>query len=145
MWDLFISHAWEDKETVARPLAKALRQAGLSVWYDEFTLTLGDSLRSSIERGIAESRYGVVILSPHFFAKNWPQRELDGLHTREMRAGKTILPIFHCLTPQDLERSAPMLADKLSVSTTKGLNIVVQEILRVVRSRQSQPSLGLPS
>ena len=84
MWDVFISHAWEDKETVARPLAHALSQAGLSVWYDELTLTLGDGLRRSIDRGLAESRYGVVILSPQFFAKSWPQRELDGLTTREI-------------------------------------------------------------
>jgi tetratricopeptide (TPR) repeat protein len=133
MWDVFISHAWEDKETVARPLAHALSKAGISVWYDEFTLTLGDSLRRSIDRGLAESRYGLVILSQHFFAKGWPQRELDGLTTREIGSGKVILPVWHKLTRKDVEDFSPTLADKLSVSTTAGLDIVVQEILKVVR------------
>ena len=84
-WDVFISHAWEDKETIARPLAKALEAKGLKVWFDEFTLTVGDRLRRSIDRGLAGCRYGIVILSPHFFAKEWPQKELDGLVQRENR------------------------------------------------------------
>jgi formylglycine-generating enzyme required for sulfatase activity len=132
-WDVFISHAWEDKEDIARPLAEALREAGLRVWYDEFTLTLGDSLRRSIDRGLAQSRYGVVILSPNFFAKEWPQRELDGLVTREVSSGKTILPIWHNVTWEDVRRFSPTLADKLAVSTAKGLDAVVEEILRALR------------
>lgn len=78
MWDVFISHASEDKEAVVRPMAAALVQAGLRVWYDEFTLTLGDGLRESIDRGLAQSRYGIVVLSPSFFGKRWPQQELSG-------------------------------------------------------------------
>lgn len=78
-YDLFISHASEDKESVVEPLFKRFRQAGLRVWYDRFTLRLGDSLRESIDRGLRSSRYGVVVLSPSFFAKRWPRRELDGL------------------------------------------------------------------
>lgn len=132
-WDVFISHAWEDKEDIARPLAGALRRAGLRVWYDEFTLTLGDSLRRSIDRGLAQSRYGVVILSPHFFAKEWTQYELDGLVEREVRSGKTILPVWHGVTGEDVRRFSPTLANKLAVSTTKGLDVVVEEILRALR------------
>ena len=78
-WDLFLSHASEDKEDVARPLHKLLVGKGLRVWYDEMTLSLGDSLRRKIDEGLANSRYGLVILSPSFFAKEWPQKELDGL------------------------------------------------------------------
>ena len=65
-WDVFISHATEDKEAIARPLADALRDGGLRVWYDEFSLTLGDSLRQSIDRGLARSLFGVVVVSPSF-------------------------------------------------------------------------------
>ena len=82
-WDAFISHASEDKEFV-RPLADALRARHLSIWYDEFTLLLGDSLRRSIDRGLARSKYGIVILSKKFFEKEWPQKELDGLVAREV-------------------------------------------------------------
>ena len=68
-WDLFICHATEDKEPFVKELAEALRAEGLRVWYDEFTLGLGDSIRRSIDHGLASSSYGVVVLSPHFFAK----------------------------------------------------------------------------
>ena len=80
-WDVFISHAGEDKDQVARPLAKQLTALGVRVWYDEAALTLGDSLNRSIDAGLSRSRFGVVILSRHFFEKEWPQRELDGLVT----------------------------------------------------------------
>lgn len=72
MWDAFISHASEDKESIAEPIAKALTQRGYKVWYDSFCLKLGDNLRKSIDEGLSRSRYGVVILSPSFFAKKWP-------------------------------------------------------------------------
>ena len=68
-WDVFISHASEDKEAIARPLAEALEGRGLLVWFDEFTLAVGDSLRRSIDHGLANSRFGIVILSPFFLKR----------------------------------------------------------------------------
>jgi predicted nucleotide-binding protein len=76
---VFISHASEDKESAARPLGEALVQLGYQVWYDEYVLNVGDSLSEEIDRGLAECDFGVVILSPSFFQKNWPRRELSGL------------------------------------------------------------------
>jgi hypothetical protein len=143
MWDVFISHAAEDKEDIARRLAEALTDAGLRVWYDDFTLRLGDSLSRSIDRGLAESRYGIVILSPYFFAKEWPQKELNGLTVREVSSGKIILPIWHKVSRAEVERFSPTLADKLSVSTDKGFDVVVREIISVLqeepRGRKPQP------
>lgn len=133
-WDVFICHAREDKDDIARPLACALDQEGLKVWYDEFTLTLGDSLRRKIDYGLARSRYGAVILSPHFFAKEWPQRELDGFAAREDGGEKVILPIWHKLTRDYIANFSPTLADKVGVATDKGLETVAREILRVVRA-----------
>jgi hypothetical protein len=69
-WDVFISHASEDKEDFVRLLAERLRTHGLRVWYDDFTLTVGDSLRRSIDRGLARSRYGIVVISPNFLRKD---------------------------------------------------------------------------
>ena len=83
-WDVFICHASEDKDDLVRPLAKALQAQDLKVWYDEFSLTLGDSLRRTIDLGLATSKYGIIVLSPDFFAKEWPQWELDGLCAREL-------------------------------------------------------------
>jgi len=123
MWDLFISHASEDKDDVVRPLAQKLRDAGLMVWFDEQTLRLGDSLRRKIDEGLAESTFGVVVLSPHFFAKEWPTRELDELFSREEAGGKVILPVWHNVNRGDVARRSPLAASKLAVSTSRGLDV----------------------
>ena len=136
MWDVFVSHAWEDKESIARPLANELKKVGLTVWYDEFSLALGDSLRRSIDNGLKESRYGIVILSPAFFSKKWPQKELDGLVARETENQKIILPVWHNVKYEDVVKYSPTLADKLAVSTTEGLTTVVREILQVVNKNR---------
>ena len=132
MWDIFIGHASEDKDAVVRPLAERLRSLGLEVWYDEFTLLLGDSLRQSIDHGLANSRFGIVVLSPDFLAKNWPKKELDGLFSRETEGEKVILPVWHNIDQAELSKHSPMMADRLAVSTSKGLDSVVKEIMRVV-------------
>jgi len=132
-WDVFISHASEDKDDIARPLANALEGAGVAVWYDEFSLRLGDSLRQSIDRGLSGSRYGAVILSPHFFEKHWPQQELNGLATREVGGRKVILPIWHRVRFEDVRNYSPTLADRIAVSTVEGLDKVVQKIVEAIR------------
>ena len=71
VFDVFISHTSEDKDEVVRPLATALRDAGLKVWYDEFELRIGDSLRRKIDKGLASSRFGVVVLSQDFFGRGY--------------------------------------------------------------------------
>jgi len=94
-YDLFISHASEDKDALVRPLAKALSEFGLRVWYDEFTLSIGDSLSKAIDKGLADSQFGLVVLSPSFLKKGWPDYELRGLLAREIGSRKVILPIWH--------------------------------------------------
>lgn len=111
-WDLFISHASEDKQSIVEPLAKALAKFGLRVWYDKFTLKLGDSLSRSVSKGIARSKYGLVVLSPAFFKKNWPAWELSGLTARELAGGKVILPIWHRVSRSKVLAFSPPLADK---------------------------------
>jgi len=132
-WDLFICHASEDKEEVVRPLVNALIAVGFSVWYDEFTLTLGDSLRRSIDKGLAQSRYGLVILSQNFFKKNWPQTELDGLAARERDRKKVILPVWHKINREYVLKFSPTLADRVAVLTEEGINKVVKEVSRAVK------------
>jgi hypothetical protein len=131
---VFISHATEDKADVARPLADALVAAGLDVWYDEFELRIGDSLRRKIDAGIAGSRFGVVVLSPSFFAKNWPQYELDGLVTREITGDQTVLPLWHKITKAEVIARSPSLADKVARSTTDStIEEIAHEIADVIR------------
>lgn len=128
-WDVFISHASEDKVAVARPLADALSAKGFRVWYDEFALKLGDSLRERVDHGLTNSRYGIVILSPSFFSKHWPQRELNGLATREVGQEKVILPIWHGVRFEDVRQYSAPLADRIATSTDKGLDYVIESLL----------------
>jgi hypothetical protein len=118
-YDAFISHASEDKATVVTRLARALTRMDYRVWYDEFELRVGDSLRQSIDRGLVNSRFGIVVLSPAFFAKNWPQYELNGLTAREMDGHKVILPIWHLVDREGVLAYSPILADKIALSTQR--------------------------
>lgn len=134
VFDLFISHASEDKALFARPLAVALERAGIAVWLDEAQLTLGDSLRRSIDAGLAASRFGAVVISKSFLAKEWTKRELDGLAAREINGVKVILPIWYGITYDDLLKFSPTLADRLAVDATKlDLDSVVAAILKAIR------------
>ncbi len=132
-WDVFVSHASEDKESFALPLAEALRDRGLKVWFDTFTLTVGDSLRRSIDRGLVESRFGIVILSKAFFQKHWPQLELDGLVARESAGVKVILPVWHEIDENHVRSHSPLLADRLAVSSDKGLEHVVDQLMQAIQ------------
>jgi hypothetical protein len=134
-YDVFISHASEDKDSVVRPLAYALRGGGLSVWYDEFELRIGDSLRRKIDTGLAKSRFGVVVLSRSFFGKGWTNYELDGLVTRTVSGEQVLLPIWHEITKQELIGYSPSLADKVARSTgTHTVEEIAAEIIDVIVS-----------
>ena len=135
-YDVFISHATEDKDAIVRPLAESLVSQGLRVWYDEFELRIGDSLRRKIDSGLARSRFGVVVVSHSFLAKNWPQYELDGLVTREMTGKQMILPLWHKITKQEVIDYSPSLADKVARSTSDfTISEIAKEIGDVIRDR----------
>lgn len=124
-YDVFISHASEDKEAVVRPLAIALRDAGLSVWFDEFELRIGDSLRQKIDQGLSRSRFGIVVLSPRFLAKGWTNYELDGIVSRSIDGQQVILPVWHEITKKEVIDYSPSLADKVARNTA---TFTVEEI-----------------
>lgn len=121
-YDAFISHASEDKKHFVRPLAHLLDDMGLNIWYDEFELKVGDSLRQSIDKGLINSKYGIVILSKSFFKKNWPKYELDGLTSREMGGKKVILPIWYNISKEEITKFSLSLADKVAL-TNKTMTI----------------------
>lgn len=139
-WDIFISHASEDKDFV-RPLAEILSARGLRIWLGEVNLTVGDSLNRKIEAALSRSRFGVVVISPSFLRKEWPRRELDGLTAREHGGSKVILPVWHGVKFEDVQKCSPMLAGRLAVNSDRGVDHVVDELLRAVRA--SAPNTGL--
>jgi hypothetical protein len=132
-YDFFLSHAWEDKESIARPLYAALTAARVTVWFDEAVLKIGDSLRRKIDEGLARCSFGIVIISPNFLSKEWPQRELDGLVALEVQSGKTkILPVWHDIDKQTLLQQSPVLADRVAGKSTEGIGALVKKILAVL-------------
>ncbi|HEX7239609.1 MAG TPA: toll/interleukin-1 receptor domain-containing protein [Longimicrobiaceae bacterium] len=131
--DLFISYASEERETVARPLAELLSGLGVNVWFDQFDLKIGDSLRQKIDQGLAGCRYGVVVLSKSFFSRHHPVRELDGLAQREVDGNRILLPIWVDVTDRDVRTFSPPLADRIAAKWEEGLYSVATKILEVVR------------
>lgn len=136
-YDVFISHASEDKDSVARPLAEALRSNGISVWYDEFELRIGDSLRRKIDKGIANSNFGVIVISRDFIHKGWTNYELDGLITRAVNGEQVMLPIWHNVTKREVIDYSPSLADKLARNTTDfTIEEIADEIADLIHERK---------
>src|ERR1035441_5591512 len=145
-WDVFISHASEDKESIARPLAEALQEAGVRVWLDEQELQIGDSLSGKMDQGLSRSRYGVVILSPAFFAKHWPKKELAGLRALEDAGRKVILPIWHNVDKATVARFSPPLADSFAANSDQGMFTLAAMISKVVFQKGTgSPSAESPS
>lgn len=135
-YDVFISHASEDKDAVVRPLANALAQHGLRIWYDEFELKIGDSLRRKIDKGLANSRFGIVVLSRDFIKKGWTNYELDGIISKAVSGEQVMLPIWHEITKQEIIAYSPSLADKVARNTSSyTIDEIANEIAELIRSK----------
>jgi hypothetical protein len=140
-FDVFISHATEDKPYV-EPLVKALEAAGIRVWFDKSALEWGDDLRSSIDRGLANCRYGIVVFSKAFLGrKKWTEYELNSLFALEQSSRKVILPIWHGITHADLIQYSPAFADRLAkISSTDSYGDIVESLLEMLGRSKSQES-----
>ena len=119
MYDVFISHASEDKAEFVKPLVEALQNSGIRVWYDEIEMVWGKSLREQIDNGIKRSKYAIVVLSKHFFEKTWTRRELDGILVKEEVTGARPLPIWYNITRDDVYAFSPTLAGLYSLTSDK--------------------------
>jgi hypothetical protein len=131
-YDVFISHASEDKDSFVRPFVTALVDKGLNVWYDEFELKVGYSLRRSIDKGLSNSTFGIVVLSKFFFQKEWPQKELDGLFAREINGEQIILPIWHEISKNEVLKFSPTIADLLALNTS---SFTIDELAEKIAER----------
>lgn len=138
LYDVFICHASEDKNDVVRDLANLLRQNHIEVWYDEFSLQVGDSIRRAIDKGLRHSRFGIVVLSDAFFRKEWPQYELDGLLEKEIIGRqKVILPVWHGVDHAHVAKYSLSLAGRLAANTVIGLTGVADQLSRVINPQSS--------
>jgi hypothetical protein len=118
-YDVFVSHAWEDKEAFVNEFVDALIALNVNVWYDIDKIIWGDSMRAKIDEGLRKSRFGVVIISPNYIAegKYWTKTELDGLFQMESVNGKMLLPIWHNITKKEVMAYSPIIAGKLAMTT----------------------------
>jgi hypothetical protein len=142
LYDVFVSHATEDKDYV-EPLVQALERAGIRVWFDRSALEWGDDLRAAIDRGLSNCRYGIVVFSQAFLRKKrWTEYELNSLFAREQAGKKLILPIWHGITRDDLMQYSPGFADRLAkISSTDGYADIVQSLLRMLGRADSEKAL----
>lgn len=140
-WDFFISHASEDKQDVAIPLAQQLQRAGYRVWLDAFELTIGESLRSRVDLGLSQSRFGIVIVSPAYFAKKWASAELGALFALDEPGNPRILPVWHGIDAGSVLRKSPLLADRVAITTDSagGAFHLARMIIGQLRDRLADP------
>ena len=134
-FDVFISHAWEDKQEFVDEFVDALRSRGIKVWYDTSEIKWGDSMRKRIDDGLKKSRFGVAVLSPNYLAegKYWTKAELDGLFQIESINGKTLLPIWHNLTKKEVMSYSPIIASKLAMTTaTMTPDEIAAELVKIL-------------
>lgn len=144
--DVFISYAAADTDELARPLAAALQEQGLSVWYDDLAAANGDSLRGKIDAGRANGRFGIVVLSEHFLAQQWPQYELDRMVTLPQTGKQGILTIWHKLTKDEVMALSPPLANSISRGTTEAtIAEIAAEIAEVIYDQKRHAAAGGPA
>lgn len=134
----FISHDSRDKKEIAEPLALQLQKWMCPVWFDQYSLKVGDSLRESIEKGLRECPKCILILTPNFLKNNgWTKREYDSIFTRELvEKQRVILPVWHQVTPEDVYAYSPILADRVGAQWSDGVEEAARKLLRAIEARE---------
>jgi hypothetical protein len=143
-WDFFICHAFQDAREIAKPLSDALNAKGLLTWYADYSLKAGDQMCPLIDFGLRRSRRGIVIISKQFLEMRWTQTELNDLASREVEGKKSILPVWHGVGFRDVYDSSPVLADRVAISTEKGLEYAVKRLWDVAKQPSSLDGIGNP-
>ena len=131
----FISHDSRDKEGLVRELAYEMVRLMCPVWYDEYSLKVGDSLRANIEKGLKEARKCIVVLSPSFMSnEGWGKAEFDSIFMREiLEKQNVILPVWHNVEVQDVYDYSPRLADKVALSSSLGVEELARRLANVIK------------
>lgn len=132
----FISHDSKDKDSLVRDLAMQMTKLKCSVWYDEYSLSVGDSLRASIEKGLKEAKKCIIVLSPNFFSNTgWGKTEFNSIFTRELIERKNvILPVWHNVGPSEVYSYCPSLADRVGLPSTLGVRTLASKLCLAVKT-----------
>lgn len=131
--DFFISHASEDKQEIVKRLADNLIINGATVFYDEYSIKLGDSISESINKGLTVSKHAIVVLSKHFFEKGWTNAELQAIFSKSIAEKYKILIIYHGITHNDVIKTYPLLADKMALDSSIGVEKITEELFNAIQ------------
>jgi hypothetical protein len=139
-FDVFISHASDDKEAFVELLARALEDAGIKIWYDTDQISWGKSIRQSIDQGLKNSRFCIVILSPYFLNKYWTTYELNGIFQKDsINKESILLPIWHNITRDEIQKWNLSIADTSAMnSATHTIDDIVKALLQLVESYKDE-------
>jgi hypothetical protein len=105
------------------------------VWFDEYSLKVGDSLRAAIEKGLKETKKCILVLSPNFFSNTgWARAEFDSIYTREIvERGNVMLPVWHNVGVKEVYEYSPRLADKVGLSSELGVAELARRLSNAVK------------
>lgn len=136
--EYFICHDFKDKNSIAAPLAQKLSNSLGAIWYDEFSISPGESLRESIEHGIRECRQGILVVSPNFLAnESWARNEFNALFTKELAEKKRVMvPVWCGVQPADVYEFSPALADRKGIQFTGDIEAIAAELVEVSKGRK---------
>jgi hypothetical protein len=130
----FIAHDNRNKKDIAEPIALQLQKWMCTVWFDQYSLRVGDSLREGIEKGLKECHKCILILTPDFLNNNgWTRREYDSVFTRELvEKRKVILPVWYNVSVEDVYKYSPILADRVGAQWSDGAEEVARKLLAAI-------------
>lgn len=138
-YDVFVSHASEDKASYVDGLVDALTTKGIKVWYDKNQIAWGNSIRQSIDDGLRKSKFAIIVLSEHYMRKYWTSREFNAIFAKESIYGQTILPIWHNITKDQVIGYSPMLLD---INALNSAVLTVDEIADAFASKLNYATNG---
>jgi hypothetical protein len=124
--DCFLCHAWPDRQGAAKDLDDALKAAGVKTWFSELDLGLGVPMMRTIDRGLANSRIGLVLVTPNFI-KGLPNQGVADKELSALLAGNRLVPIVHETTYDELRNVSPLLASRTGLDTKEDTMVQVAE------------------
>jgi hypothetical protein len=134
--DIFLCHAWDDRNGTAKELHDMLEARGASVWFSEKDVALGSLLLREIDKGLANSRIGIVLVTPAFLRRvdneGIAEKELSALLARDL-----LIPVVHDTTFEELRETSPLLGSRSGLSTSEqSLDDVALKLVELVSDTQ---------
>lgn len=144
--DVFLCHAWPDRQADATALYDLLRGEEVSVWFSEVTLKLGTDMRVAIDNGLATSRIGIVLVTPAMLDKLRTDRSVASSELSALLRRSLLVPVLHGVSFEELDQVSPMLASRGGLSTKEdSLAVIAEKIAELVGELNDEEADALSS